>query len=513
MAAVLRGDDPSRLGGYELLGRLGEGGQGTVFLGRDRSGTEVAIKLLRPELAANEIARTRFMREVEVAMRVASFCTAQVLDVGVQEGQGPFIVSEYVRGPSLAEKIAEVGPLAGGNLERVAVGMATALVAIHQAGVVHRDLKPHNVLLGPAGARVIDFGIARALDASTLTGKIIGTPVYMAPEQVRGERPGPAIDVFAWAATVVFAANGTPPFGNDSLPAVVNRILHNEPELGALTGPLRDQVRRCLAKDPAHRPEAHEVLLSLLGRNQTPAVTTVASPIDGTVDTGILALGLQVAAQNSIPPTHSETPPPFTAPAPIAASPTPPGPQTPPPFAASAMPPAPGAPFTPPPPPFGPPPHADTIPAVPPQGPPARRKGRHAGGWAAASVVVAALVAGLVLAVPQVVEAVNQGEKTPGRGGTSHTPMKSVQDAPADTAPEDDDDNGAYVPSTSATPAPTQPTVHPTPSHTQPTWRPSATPSPTHTPTPPPTPTPTPSPTDDPKDSCTGTYPPPADCE
>ncbi|MBW8483732.1 serine/threonine-protein kinase [Actinomadura parmotrematis] len=276
----LRPDDPARIGPYTLLGRLGAGGQGVVYAGAAPSGARVAVKLLRAGFDDRD-ARARFLRELDTAKRVSQFCTAAVLDADAV-GDRPYIVSELVDGPPLQEVVRERGPLAGGALERLAVGTATALVAIHRAGVVHRDLKPHNVLLGPDGPRVIDFGIARALDGATLTaGGIVGTPAYMAPEQFSGERAGPASDVFAWAGTMVFASCGRPPFGNDSLAAVSGRILHAEPDLGGLAGPLRDLVARCLGKDPAHRPTASQVLETLLGRRALPPAPETPTVVPG----------------------------------------------------------------------------------------------------------------------------------------------------------------------------------------------------------------------------------------
>ncbi|HEU5156172.1 MAG TPA: protein kinase [Streptosporangiaceae bacterium] len=275
-ADALRPGDPKRLGSYELLGRLGDGGQGIVFLGRAEDGTDVAIKLLHRELTADDMARTRFLREIEFAKQVASFCTAQIIDADI-EGERPYLVSEYVPGPSVLQLVQTEGPISGGALDRLAIGTATALVAIHQAGVIHRDFKPANVLIGPGGPRVIDFGIARVFDGvNTMTSRVIGTPSFMSPEQMRGREFGKEADIFCWAATMVYAATGRPPFGNDSIPAVIQRALNEEPDLGDLTEPLRGLVVDCLAKDPADRPTARQLLMRLLGQEDAvggPAAT------------------------------------------------------------------------------------------------------------------------------------------------------------------------------------------------------------------------------------------------
>ncbi|MFI6317998.1 protein kinase [Nonomuraea sp. NPDC050556] len=273
--AELRAGDPAHLAGYELRGRLGEGGQGVVYLGADASGGLVAIKWLRPHLAGDAVAAERFAREAAVATRVAPFCTARMLATGVHD-ERPYIVSEYVEGPSLQQVVLNEGPFTAAKLHRLAIGTITALAAIHQAGIVHRDFSPNNVLLANEGPRVIDFGISRALDATTtITSAPVGTPAYMAPEQVLGHQVGPPADLFSWASIVVFAATGNGPFAAESVPAVINRVMNSEPDLSALHGPLRDTVAACLSKDPARRPTAEQVIMRLL---QHPEVREAAPP-------------------------------------------------------------------------------------------------------------------------------------------------------------------------------------------------------------------------------------------
>ncbi|KAB2343246.1 bifunctional serine/threonine-protein kinase/ABC transporter substrate-binding protein [Actinomadura rudentiformis] len=305
MADPLLPDDPRRAGTYELVGRLGEGGQGSVFLGRDQQGRDVAVKLLHSRLGSDAVARRRFMRELEVAERVSGFCTARVLDADML-GDRPYIVSEYVRGPSLIDVVRDEGPLDHGALMRLAIGTATALVAIHRAGVVHRDFKPPNVLIGPGGPRVIDFGIARALDASATASGALGTPAYMAPEQVAADDVGPAADMFAWGGTMVFAATGRRPFPAESIPALFNQVLNAEPDLSGVPEPLTDLVAACLAKDPAVRPTSSDLLyrlMSLVGA-EPPAD---ADPVER---------GAEVVAAPTVPaapaPAHARTaePPP-----------------------------------------------------------------------------------------------------------------------------------------------------------------------------------------------------------
>ncbi|WP_051107917.1 serine/threonine-protein kinase [Actinomadura atramentaria] len=261
MAALpLSKDDPAEIGGYRLTGRLGEGGQGVVYLGEAPDGRRVAVKVLKNAGAA---ARARFAREMAAARRVAPFCTAAVLDSSAED-ELPYLVSEFVDGPSLQQHVADTGPLRGDELHRLAVNTASALAAIHAAGIVHRDLKPANVLLGPDGPRVVDFGVARAMDAEDST-QLVGTPAYFAPEWLKGDPPTAASDVFAWAGTMVYAATGQPPFGRaPTLPAVLHRVANAEPDLTGVPETLRDLLRTCLGKNPARRPTARDLITRLV---------------------------------------------------------------------------------------------------------------------------------------------------------------------------------------------------------------------------------------------------------
>ncbi|GAA4056724.1 serine/threonine-protein kinase [Nonomuraea soli] len=292
----LQPGDPTTLGPYRLLGRLGKGAQGIVYKGQGHNGELVAIKLLNTKLDRPGMDGERFMREVAAARRVAQFCTAQVLDANM-EGDTPYIVSELVEGVSLQRIVQTDGPRKGGALYRLAVGTVTALAAIHRAGIVHRDLKPSNVLLGPDGPRVIDFGIARALDSAiTMTSGVVGTPAYMSPEQISGERVGPPSDMFSWALTMAFAATGRPAFGQDSLPAVIYRVMNEEADLSAMPDNLRPLVQACLSKRAEERPTAAEALFALL-ENQ--GADNHAAPPVGDSDLA-LTTGSQVAAEEGL---------------------------------------------------------------------------------------------------------------------------------------------------------------------------------------------------------------------
>ncbi len=254
--------DPTRLGRFELLGRLGEGGQGVVYLGRgDGPGEErVAVKVLRSTV--DPMVLERLGRELDAIHQVQPFVTARVIEASA-DGERRFVVSEYIDGPSLQERVQARGPLPEGELLRLAVGTATALTAIHGAGVVHRDFKPANVLLGPDGPRVVDFGIARLTDASTITSGLIGTPSFVSPEQLAGARPTSAVDIFAWAVTMVYAATGRMAFGADTVPAVMMRIMNGEPDVAGVPPSLLPVIRQCLEKDPGRRPNARDLMLQL----------------------------------------------------------------------------------------------------------------------------------------------------------------------------------------------------------------------------------------------------------
>lgn len=271
--------DPVALGEYSLIGRLGKGGQGIVYLGRDAEGDDYAVKVLNDQWSQDPELRRRFEKEVRAAQKVDAFCTAAIHEANLEQDP-PFVVSEFVPGPSLQEAVNAEGPRRGASLQRLAISTATALVAIHQAGIVHRDFKPGNVLLGREGPRVIDFGIARVVDGSaTMTGSIMGTPSYMAPEQIEGQTVTDKVDVFAWGCVMAFASTGDAPFGADSVPAVVHRVVSAPPEISGVPESLRPVVERCLNKDPHQRPSASELLMRLLGHDTGASAPSAAEVV------------------------------------------------------------------------------------------------------------------------------------------------------------------------------------------------------------------------------------------
>ncbi|WP_329489228.1 serine/threonine protein kinase [Kitasatospora sp. NBC_01246] len=254
---ALGADDPRQVGGYRLLRRLGAGGMGRVYLGRTAGGRTVAVKLVRGELAEDAEFRARFRQEVAAARRVGGAWTAPVLDADT-EGEHPWVATGYVAGPALGTAVRDFGPLPEQAVRTLGVGLAEALGHVHGLGLVHRDVKPSNVLLTLDGPRLIDFGIARALDATsgfTQSGYVVGSPGFMSPEQANGQPAGPPSDVFSLGAVLAFAATGVQPFGEGvSVAVLLYRVLHEEPDLSGLAGPLRPIVLDCLAKDPAARP-------------------------------------------------------------------------------------------------------------------------------------------------------------------------------------------------------------------------------------------------------------------
>jgi serine/threonine protein kinase len=261
LASELQPDDPQSIGPYRLVGQLGQGGMGRVFLGVSPGGRPVAVKAIRAELAANPEFRARFGREVAAARRVSGVFTAQVVDADV-DGPVAWMATAYVPGPSLAEAVDTHGPLPDASLLALAAGLAESLNAIHAVGVVHRDLKPSNVLLAEDGPRVIDFGISRATESTMLTqaGLVVGSPGFMSPEQAMGSDVGPPSDIFNLGAVLAFAATGEGPFGTGTTAALLYRVVHGAPDLDRVPPTVRPLIEHCLAKDPQQRPTANGLL-------------------------------------------------------------------------------------------------------------------------------------------------------------------------------------------------------------------------------------------------------------
>ncbi|MFI0369810.1 serine/threonine-protein kinase [Actinomadura sp. 1N219] len=400
----LQADDPRAVGGYALSARLGGGGMGQVYLGRSPGGRPVAVKLVRPEYGDDPQFRRRFAAEVEAARRVGGFFTAQVVDAD-PDADRPWLVTAYVPGPSLQAAVDELGPLPARAVRVLGAGLAEGLAAVHSCGLVHRDLKPGNVILAPDGPRVIDFGIVRALESAsgTATGAITGTVAYMSPEQARGDRDiGPAADVFALGSVLAFASTGSAPFGRGQAHAVLYRIVREEPDLDGVPAELRDLIGACLAKDPADRPALPDVLERCAGAAGDdwlpPAVLAMAA-----------AMGPGAGAAQ---PTEHDTP------APALESP----------MRSGALPPA-GPPPEPPPGPYG------RHPATAPLSPPPRRSGSRAR-WILGGV---AFFTGLALLATGVVLALNwKGGSGSGRSSASPSATKPKLPVSAVTGRIDD---------------------------------------------------------------------------
>ncbi|MEY9837018.1 serine/threonine-protein kinase [Streptacidiphilus sp. EB103A] len=317
--------DPRQIGAYRLLGRLGAGGMGRVYLGRTAGGRTVAVKLVRTDLADDTDFRARFRQEVAAARRVGGVWTAPVLDADTESDQ-PWVATGYVPGPGLDLAVREFGVLPEESVRMLGVGLADSLAAVHATGLVHRDLKPSNVLLTLDGPRLIDFGIARALDAATAltrSGYVVGSPGYMSPEQGAGEAAGPASDVFALGGVLAFAATGAGPFGESGTSPVLllYRVMHEAPRLEGLPdGPLRAVVERCLAKEPGDRPGLDELRAELGGVGPSDGwlpPLLVASVGRRTAELLDLETVGEVAAPASAPASASASAPRGFGPAPV----------------------------------------------------------------------------------------------------------------------------------------------------------------------------------------------------
>ncbi len=260
----LRREDPRVVGSFRLHRRLGAGGMGVVYLGSDRRGQRVALKVIRPDLAEDQEFRSRFAREVSAARRIPGGCTARLVAADL-EADRPWFATQYVPGPSLHDKVGDDGPLPASQVASIGAALAEGLLAVHDAGVVHRDLKPSNILLSPKGPRIIDFGIAWATGASTLThvGTAVGSPGFLAPEQVRGAAVTPATDVFALGATLAYSSTADSPFGQGSSEVMLYRVVHEEPQLAGVPDALAPLLHACLAKDPEDRPSTLQLSLRL----------------------------------------------------------------------------------------------------------------------------------------------------------------------------------------------------------------------------------------------------------
>ncbi|WP_211370023.1 serine/threonine-protein kinase [Nonomuraea turkmeniaca] len=272
-------DERETIGPYRIVGRMGAGGMGVVYAGIAADGTRVAVKEIHPGLAADPHFRARFVREVDLLSRVRGRCTVSVL-ASDTTAIPPWLATEYVPGPTLSAYVQGNAPLRPHELLSFGVDIAEALTDIHRAGIVHRDLKPGNVILSTSGAKVLDFGIARALDESGLTGTgaLIGTPGWISPEQYRGDQADAAADVFAWGALMVYATTGRPPFGIGAPDVLAYRVMSVDPDLSGVPAQVRDLVRSALAKDRTARPAAQELFARVTALRAGTAPMQVPTP-------------------------------------------------------------------------------------------------------------------------------------------------------------------------------------------------------------------------------------------
>ncbi|MGH3254651.1 MAG: serine/threonine-protein kinase [Streptosporangiaceae bacterium] len=305
MLRELEPGDPVVMGPYRLRGQLGVGGMGRVFLGLSAGGRLVAVKVIRAELATDPEFRGRFQREVAAARKVSHQFTAPVIDADL-DGLVPWLATAYVAGPSLADAVAEYGPLAAASVLQLAAGLAEGLSAIHAAGVVHRDLKPSNVLLASDGPRVIDFGISLTGDggALTRTGLVVGSPGFMSPEQAEGREVGPASDIFSLGAVLTFAATGQGPFGTGSNMTLVHRLVSGQADLDRVPAEVRPLVERCLAADPRERPTARVLLAeTAAGQPEPGSVSWPPDPVTRSFSSYPTQAGTPVPADPAYVPT------------------------------------------------------------------------------------------------------------------------------------------------------------------------------------------------------------------
>ncbi|MFI6896089.1 serine/threonine-protein kinase [Streptomyces sp. NPDC050256] len=494
----LAGDDPVTIAGYRLAAKLGAGGMGKVYLSYTPGGRPVAIKVIRPEFGEDPEFRRRFAQEVQSAQRVQGLFTAPVIDADTNGAQ-PWLATAYVPGPSLADAVVAHGALPVEAVLLLIAGMAEALHVIHGAGIVHRDLKPSNVLLAADGPRVIDFGIAYAADATSLTGSgvTIGTPSFMAPEQAAGRRVTPATDIFALGQVAAFAATGSPAFGEGTSHGVLYRIVHEEPDLTGVPERLMELVSRCLAKDAEARPSVAEVIALCQTAN---AETVLRRPEDWLPSPVAADITVRAAA-----PAPVQTPPPpaaapATAPsagyaptAPAAPSTPPPGfgpPVTPPPGHApqaaqspqapqAPQPPAPQHPYpaqtqtgqaaqahTPAPFPAAYPAQAQTHPGhLPPQGPAAPQPAKRRRGRVAAIAIAVALVVGIAGGGTAYFLLKDDGKSSQSsdspKGGS--TPKQSGSSPSTDEETGVDEGSGSDSPTAEADPTPSAAVANPEP--------------------------------------------------